>query len=34
LQPIERQARSLAAAELVEPGQPTPLEAVSGADAA
>jgi DNA recombination protein RmuC len=34
LQPIERQARSLAAAELVEPGQPTTLEAVSGADAA
>jgi DNA recombination protein RmuC len=34
LQPIERQARSLAAAELVEPGQPTALEAVSGADAA
>ena len=34
LQPIERQARSLAAAELVEPGQPTALEAVSGIDAA
>jgi DNA recombination protein RmuC len=34
LQPIERQARSLAAAELVEPGEPTALEAVSGADAA
>ncbi len=34
LQPIERQARALAAPELVEPGQ-TPLEAVSaGADAA
>jgi DNA recombination protein RmuC len=34
LQPIERQTRSLAAAELVEPGQPTALEAISGADAA
>jgi DNA recombination protein RmuC len=34
LQPIERQARSLAAAELVEPGQPAALEAVSGIDAA
>jgi DNA recombination protein RmuC len=34
LQPIERQARSLAAAELVEPGQPAALEAVSGTDAA
>ncbi|HEX2426300.1 MAG TPA: DNA recombination protein RmuC [Gaiellaceae bacterium] len=34
LQPIERQARSLAAAELIEPGQPAALEAVSGIDAA
>jgi DNA recombination protein RmuC len=33
LQPIERQTRSLAAAELVDPTQPT-LEAISGADAA
>jgi DNA recombination protein RmuC len=33
LQPIERQTRSLAAAELVDPAQPT-LEAISGADAA
>jgi DNA recombination protein RmuC len=35
LQPIERQTRALAAAELVEPGQQTTLEAVSaGVDAA
>jgi DNA recombination protein RmuC len=34
LQPIERQTRALAAAELVEPGPSTALEAVSGADAA
>ena len=35
LQPIERQTRALAAAEFVEPGQQTTLEAVSaGADAA
>ena len=35
LQPIERQTRTLAAAELVEPGQQATLEAVSaGADAA
>ena len=35
LEPIERQTRTLAAAELVEPGQQATLEAVSaGADAA
>jgi DNA recombination protein RmuC len=35
LQPIERQTRPLAAAELIEPGQQTTLEAISaGADAA
>jgi DNA recombination protein RmuC len=34
LQPIERQARPLAAAELVEPGQQQRLEAVAGNDAA
>ena len=34
LQPIERQTRPLAAAELVEPGQQQRLEAVAGTDAA
>jgi hypothetical protein len=34
LQPIERQTRPLAAAELVEPGQQQRLEAVAGNDAA